>query len=50
MNKGTEPWDEGRAAIMTGNSTMIVWDGEREIPQSRNGVLFLGMHVGQCTL
>lgn len=50
MNKGTEHWDRGRSDIMIGISTLITWDGERGILQSRRGVWLLGMHVGQRML
>lgn len=35
---------------MIGISTLVTWNGERGILQSRRGALLLGMHVGQRML
>lgn len=50
MNKGTKHWGRGRSDIMIGISTLVTWNGERGILQSRRGALLLGMHVGQRML
>ena len=50
MNKGTKHWGRGRSDIMIGISTLVTWNGERGILQSRRGALLLEMHVGQRML
>ena len=50
MNKGTKHWGRGRSDIMIGISTLVTWNGERGILQSRRGALLLGRHVGQRML
>ena len=50
MNKGTKHWGRGRSDIMISISTLVMWNGERGILQSRRGALLLGTHLGQRKL
>lgn len=45
MNKGTKHWGRGRSDILIGISTLVMWNRERGILQSRRGALLLGTHL-----